>query len=103
MKTSSHRGWDKTPAKGRRITLLGALGVSIAVGSLIATDPLRAEGARHDAGQHNAAHGTREASRHDDHRRGGNYSNGGYDYGYMAPPVVYAPAQEPGISLVLPL
>ena len=107
MKSSSHHGWDPTPAKGRRITLFGALGVSIAVGALIATSPLLAEGTRHDTEQHGVAHRSHEASHHDDHHRGDGYANGGYGGGYgggyMAPPVVYVPAQEPGISLVLPL
>jgi hypothetical protein len=83
------------------------LGVSIAVGALIAPGPLLAEGTRHDTEQHGVAHRSHETSHHDENHRGGGYADGGYHGVYrggdMAPPVVYVPAQEPGISLVLPL
>jgi hypothetical protein len=56
----------------------------------------------------------------DDHKRTGRHDNGRYEhrghghghdrdrrdyrpYGYVAPPVIYAPAPEPGINIFLPI
>ncbi|MFM0209527.1 hypothetical protein PQQ96_19175 [Paraburkholderia sediminicola] len=100
MKTSLTRTPDKGATKAR---LLSALGLTLAIACLVTTAPLQAEETHHGGQQHGQGHAPpRQAYRHDDHRHNG-HGYGDQDYGYGAPPVVYAPQEAPGISLFLPL
>ncbi|MCG5076545.1 hypothetical protein [Paraburkholderia tagetis] len=99
MKTSTTR----TPVKGSmRARCASAFGFALAIGCILTTPPLRAEDAHRGGQQHSQRHAPRQqVYRHEDQRHGNNYNN--QDYAYGAPPVVYAPAVVPGISLFVPL
>lgn len=91
-------------AKGSlRGQCLRALCLCVAAGYLVTTLPLHAEGVRNDARPHGIDHASRNTYRHGDFRRGGYSGYGTYDYDYVAPPVIYAPAPAPGVTLFLPL
>jgi len=99
MKTSTTR----KPGKGSmRAGCASAFGLALAIGCVLTTPPLRAEDAHRGAQQqHSQGYAPRQVYRHDDRRHDNHYNN--QDYAYGAPPVVYAPAVVPGISLFLPL
>ncbi|WP_240674593.1 hypothetical protein [Burkholderia stabilis] len=80
------------------------VGLIVALGCLVAAPQLHAERMNHGGDHGNHAHMTHQGGHHYDHRRyqGGGY-DGGDDYAYGAPPLVYAPAPAPGVSLFIPL
>ncbi len=83
--------------------MFGACALALAIACLVTTAPLHAEESHRGDQRRGQGHAAPHASyRHDDHRRDG-YGYGNRDYGYGAPPVVYAPQEAPGINLFLPL
>lgn len=113
MKTSVTHGAGNGTTRAK---YPGTVGVALAIACLLITAPLRAEDAHYgdERQQHSQGHAPRQAVRHGNHGRGGygdgdrgrggyGYRDQGRGYGYDAPPIVYAPAVAPGISLFLPL
>ncbi|MDN7903334.1 hypothetical protein QZM18_04220 [Burkholderia diffusa] len=81
------------------------VGLIVAISCLLAAPQLRAESMNHGWDEGNHARMRHQDGRHYDH-----YQNGGHDgynvdeeYAYGTPPMVYAPAPAPGISLFIPL
>jgi hypothetical protein len=98
MKTATTR----KPGNGSmRTRSANALGLALAIACILTTPPLRAEDAHRAEQQHSQGHAPQQVYRHEDRHHSDNYHN--QDYAYGAPPVVYAPAVVPGISLFLPL
>ncbi|WP_243771682.1 hypothetical protein [Burkholderia sp. D-99] len=87
------------PGSGMRI-----VGLIVALGCLVAAPQLHAERMNHSGDQGNHERMSHQGGHHYDHRR---YAGGGYDGGdvnpYGPPPMVYAPAPAPGVSLFMPL
>ncbi|ALX11862.1 hypothetical protein P350_10035 [Burkholderia cepacia JBK9] len=87
------------PRSGMRLA-----GMIVAIGCLVVAPQLHAERMNHGGDQGNHEHMKHQGGRHYDHHRyGGDGYYGGEDDAYAAPPLVYAPAPAPGVSLFIPL